>query len=51
MRKIISSLALVLLGFWLYPLLFVPLMVKFAPGSLQKWVDAYANYLRMWGIS
>lgn len=50
MRKTISFIATVLIGFWLYPLLFVPLMAKFAPAAMTQWIQTYAKYLQFWGL-
>lgn len=48
--KILKTLALLVVGFAMYPLLFVPLMAKFAPDALGKWLAVYADYLRVWGF-
>jgi hypothetical protein len=50
MKQAIFALAFAFLGFWLYPMLFVPIMAKFAPSALEKWADIYAAYLRGWGL-
>lgn len=50
MKKLIQRSGLVLLGFALYPLLFVPLCVKLFPAFLEWWVYVYADYLRWVGI-
>lgn len=48
--KWLKRVGLVALGFALYPLLFVPVAVKFFPAFLEWWIYTYAEYLRMWGI-
>jgi hypothetical protein len=48
--KFIKGLLLVMLGFFLYPLLFIPLMLLFAPKALETWILVFADYLRLWGI-
>lgn len=40
----------VLLGFVLYPLVFVPLGIKLFPGFMDWWIQVYAHYLRLLGI-
>lgn len=48
--RILSAIFWLALGFALYPLLFVPLMVKFWPNGLEAFVLFYAKYLRLWGV-
>lgn len=39
------------LGFLIYPLLFVPILVKFFPHDVfESYILIYAEYLRLWGI-
>jgi hypothetical protein len=38
------------LGFLVYPLLFVPIMVKLFPQVFEPYILIYAEYLRLWGI-
>lgn len=50
MFKLLKVAALLLVGFALYPLLFVPLMNLWAPDALDWWIQRYAEYLRVWGF-
>jgi hypothetical protein len=50
MKKTLSVLSLLFVGFWLYPLLFVPLVGKLFPDFLDRWIEMYAEYLRLWGL-
>jgi hypothetical protein len=50
MLRILNTFLAVAVGFLLYPLLFVPLMVIFWPEALDWWIKTYAEYLRLWGI-
>jgi hypothetical protein len=48
--RVLHAVLWVVLGFSLYPLLFIPLLIKFQPDGLEKWIVIYAHYLRLWGI-
>ncbi len=48
--KLLKNLTLVVLGFVLYPLVFVPVMFTFFPSLLNWWVHVYEHYLRWVGI-
>jgi hypothetical protein len=50
MKLFVYALTFTFLGFWLYPMLFVPLLAKFAPIALDKWAEIYAAYLKGWGL-
>lgn len=38
------------LGFFFYPVVFCPLMLKFFPNAFNAWIHFYAEYLRWLGI-
>jgi hypothetical protein len=39
------------LGFLIYPLLFVPILIKLFPQEVfESYILIYAEYLRLWGI-
>lgn len=46
----LRSLTTLVLGFALYPLLFVPLMMMYAPDTLANWLRIYTDYLKLWGM-
>lgn len=46
----LGKLLLFVLGFAAYPLLFIPLMVKFCPNTFATYLEYYADYLRLWGF-
>lgn len=49
--KVVKSLALLVLGFALYPLVFVPVLNLWFPDALEWWIHRYADYLRVvWGF-
>lgn len=50
MLKALKWAAVLLVGFALYPLLFVPVMNLWFPEALEWWIHRYADYLKLWGM-
>jgi hypothetical protein len=50
MKLLLSFIGFVL-GFLVYPLLFTPMMMAWAPDAVFfKWVELHMEYLKLWGF-